>query len=430
MLRSNFMSYKNDPSIKISKKSTEDELILSSDVVFSELNFHKRAALLFPPTNTVKVNESRNLPVKIADSNGKMLPGSISIQPGSGLTPYTTTSYDVLVGLIVLWREAGEPNDLLAASFNQLWMAMGHTSRPGSGEINMLLRELDMLHRNFLSWTSSYLTEDETISDKESYNILSKLDIHEVRDRKTGQLKKGGFSFVFHETSSRNLKGPNTVLPVNSAARNLVKNRTAKAIQPHVETTLTGFIREAYNHKSKAIRPLTISTQTLLEKHLPTLDPKNYQAPSKQERLCNSIAKAFNGIPLSIEGYKIESVALKSSSKSKPSWMVSFSAVKDESYQPPQENEKLGKVNHEVYDLLYDTLGDDNNTAFYTLLSRKYDHTLISRAIGNWKESIANNPDIENIHGYFTETLHRMVHEMGLDWIKNCGADCKYINKK
>lgn len=422
MLHSTFSKTSTKESIDISDntnntdKEAVSEEVLSKEIVFSEINNHKRAPLLFPPPSTVKVGEERSLEFDFIDRDGKKITGSVKIQPASGLTPYTTTSYDVLLGLTVLWRDAGGPSDPLAASFNQLWLAMGHKNRPGSKEIKLMLDQLDILHRNFFAWSHSYITGDERIMDRESYNVLKTLDIHEVRDEKSGRLKKGGFSFTFHETHVTNLRNPQTNIPVNIAARVLIRNQTAKSLHPFVERTLSGFVRDAHKKRSKHINNLTMTTKTLIEKHLTSYDPQNYTAPSKQERLCISLAKGLTDIPLSIEGYKILGEALPSASKSS-SWMVSFSAVRIEDDEPTN-TPKMGKVDYDVYDLLFETLGDENNIGFYTTLARTYDHNLISRAIGLWKESLDQNSDIQNKHAYFTATLRRVVEEAGLKWIK------------
>ena len=394
------------------------EMVVNRDVVFSEINAHKRAELLFPPANSPDLDQPKTYRVAVKTPAG-IKEGSLTIRPAAGLSRFTTYSYDVVLGLGVIWEAENRPTGPIHCSFNRLWTAMEQKNKPSTKDYDRLKEHLDILANTGITWNNSFISADEIVSEQDTYRLLQTCHIKTVKDKRTGKMKSAGFTFEFHKTHLKNIHTGH-VIPVSMKARRMVHNNLAKAILPTIDRTLVGFVIKSLNRSSNHIDEYTKRCSMVLKELLPSLDADYYRPPSKQKQLCQSLAKGLDGIPLSYGGgYVIKAAAIQG----KKEWMINFRAYNT----TPEPESKIPKasrpLNQNVLDLLVDEVGNMNNLGFYKSLARRYSHTVVTRAISEWKDKV-NRGEVKDKDAYFTSCIHRIVHSVGDEWIKDCGDDC------
>ena len=75
--------------------------------------------------------------------------------------------------------------------------------------------------------------------------------------------------------------------------------------------------------------------------------------------------------------------------------------------------------------------GKEENYKLYEVFAKYYSDSMISRALGEYKESAEylKSQQRSSRMKHFTVTMHRIAHDVGRSWIKPCGEDCKYRKK-
>lgn len=400
---------------------------LAISVIYSELNSQRFAENIFPAPNINGLNKIRTIDID-TEVNGEKVSGTITIEPARGTTCYTTLTHDVILGLTRLWKDAGQPKEKLHASFGQLWRAMGnYIHHPSQANIKYMKTELDKLKKNFITFDTCFVTQ-EGIKDTsyEPTNILSELKIRVVENIKTKKIINRGFEFRFAPYYEANLDNNKTVIPANIDGRKYIKNTSAKVIQPMVERFLGKKIR--HNQKMKSKRPIQFSVkcETLIIKRFAGYKWINYKTPSKQKRFLDRLAKAFTGMPLTIEGYQVNSFVSESAQPG--AYKITFAAVHvNETDSNQFSNNQISK---DIVDLLISKVGNKKNHGLYYTYAKHYSYTFIQHVIGIWEEDIKNpSKEIQNKHAWFTELVHIEAHKnSGIKYIVGCkdGKDCKY----
>ena len=396
----------------------------NSDIVLGEMNFHLRASFIFPPATSKNLDDVRSMTIAEYTGDPTAL-GKIIITPPVDGQCYTNKTYDVITALTRIWRDAGEPDDILEASFYQLHKAMNKLRRPAGHDIALYKKELLKCSRNLITWEYDYMVNVEnqrTRSGLKDYRILEHLDIFDERDAKTKKLLKTGFEFKFGVKNIANLTNPSLSLPINMATRLLLRsNDTASSLWPIIENITAGFINDAIKNKTNRFKPLVYSIESIFRK-LPDLE-KSYSTPSSQKRLFSRLAKCYDGLELSIPGYTANAIYLpRANPKNGYKLVITINA--------PEQSVNTFEANphkiQEIVDMLMDFLSNESDLGFYYKIARSYSHNFVQSTIGEVRERYLNQSmdPIDNIHAYFADYIHRKVHNSGLNWIIDCGDKC------
>lgn len=396
------------------KKMKKEKLIRLTDeeivqIIRPEENFERWSNFIFPHHKTKEIRGTRKKSWDVTLSNGLSAEASITIESSSSQKAYTCRTYDVFLALVKIFNDRDMPNEPFYTSLREIAKNMG-VSTSGQWLKNIKI-EIECLYKTTLSWILSYTLEEKHTS-LSSQHILDTYDYYSV----TGKISKEGFKtscrIRFDERIRKNLQEKRTI-PVNWTSRKKITSQVAKVLYNRIDNLL-------------AKHSILERTATNLVNDL-ELSKGRYKYKSQRKELVQKLKQQLNGLILSNLSTII--VEIKETADNKD-WKCIFRTKKRKNITGktslPILNKDSLKREYLISEITKVVGGEDKNRDLYNVFALHYSNNMIFRALGEYKESVNNNPEIKKKQSYFTTTMHIIAHKMGLEWIKPCEITCKY----
>lgn len=384
------------------------------NIVASEANYDRWSNFLFPHTKATGLDKKRSREVTFTTKNGDLITGVIEIRPDVDGRCFTTTTYDVLLALMKLWRNRKMPDDPINVTLREIAREL---DLKVNGRVTaMIADELRRLSRNTITWQFVFRTYDNETKTLEDQRILDTFRYTDKKNRLAGMDYEPFVLVRFSEHIRKNCR-ENVTIPVNLSARKSIRSSVAKCVYSRIDNIL---IKQRKQE----------NTASYIVEHF-ELNKARYKHKSRRRELCEQIAKSLNGVETSRPGIFLKVTATETSNGD--DWKCIFTTNSDEDL-PDQAPKKLRLevVNSEedqqflVQEMSRVVGAERENERLYQRLAMHYSMDHIHRAIGEYRELIQANPAIANKPAYFTSLMHSVAHRLGLEWIKACDANCKY----
>lgn len=406
-------------------KLSDDEI---AEIIRPEKNLERMSSYIFPLPSAFPLREERTLvdPYNQGEElfiNGKKLETKLTITPSVSHDSYTYKSYPVYKAVLAIWSEQGMPDKPFFTSFSAIAKKMG-VSR-GGRYLREIEKELDSLYYTNISWVLCFEGEEPrgTLKNKRILEIFNFNRLNERIDDTNQfdaevELQLGYFLRNQHKAGQTIPVNWTTLKAITSPSIRIIFNQIDSLLAVHSihERKLLGLIEELH------------------------LTASRYKYKSQRKAFADKIKQQLNGKRLS--SLKVLSVQIEETASGED-YKCIFRSVSDDNYKALElkkaSNAKKRKKQKVLPVVNADTsyceylaseiasvAGEaEKNKALYLKYARHYSETLIFRVIGYVKESKnVVGTTIENPGAYFTDNLHRIAHESGLDWITDCGTNC------
>jgi hypothetical protein len=400
------------------KKNEQLTLISESElqeIIRPEENLDRYSDFLFPHPKTPGLNQPRGKEWEVILPNQEVGIASIRVEPSTAHQGYTSRSYDVYLALVRVWEMRGKPTEPFDTSMSEVCKIL---ELPSNGKnLKLIEEEGSRLLKTNISWTLSYKV-DKDLHTVKNQQILDTFDYSSMSERfdKSNKFEKT-CTVKFHRKILDNLLLNNTI-PVNFTTRKSITSPVAKVQYSKVDKIL-------YSSK----RPYSRTAKNLVIDH--NLTPGRYKYLSQRKELVEKIQKSLDGKLLSDMSILSVKITLTAD---ETDWKCIFTS-RTQSKKLAKPKKRLKVVNtdeNEINEIIYQISNivghEKENGKLYKLYATHYSRNLIMRAIGEYKERIQGS-QVENKPGMFTSILHRLVHELKYEWIKDCsknGKTCKY----
>lgn len=384
------------------------------NIVASEANYDRWSNFLFPHTKAKGLDDKRSKEVTFTTKQGDMITGLIEIRPDVGGRCFTTTTYDVLLALMKLWRNRKMPDEPIKVTLREIAREL---DLKVNGRVTaMIADELRRLSRNTITWQFVFRTYDNETTTLEDQRILDTFRYTEKKARLAGMDYEPFVLVRFSEHIRKNCR-ENVTIPVNLSARKSIRSSVAKCVYSRIDNIL---IKQRTQE----------NTASYIVEHF-ELNKSRYKHKSRRRELCEQIAKSLNGVETSRPGIFLQVTVAETSNKD--DWKCIFTTNSDEDLpETATPVLRLEVVNNEAdQQFLIEEMGRvvgavRENERLYQRFAMHYSMDHIHRALGEYRELIERNPNISNKPAYFTSLMHSVAHRLGLEWIKPCDANCKY----
>jgi hypothetical protein len=386
------------------------DLYDSPEVVRGEVNLKRFGNVIFPHYRTKDLDKARSFSFPHVLADGKVSTQKITIQPAVGEKAYTTYTQRVYYALVLLWYERGRPDGSLIFSLRDLARKM-HLSWSGT-VAHRLLRELVCLKKTNISWVLAFEITDGTRETFRYFNILSDLVYETIDERQAGQQFETTCRLVFQERILSNILS-NKVAPVNFTALLSMHSSIAEMFYIRIDSIL-------------AARDFCHWTSLKLLEELNLADVAEYlRNPSKRKGLLQKIAREVNLKPLSSGELILVSVEQTADGKD---WKILCTKTRpSETDIPDRPNLAIVNRDPELIEYLAGEITaavgySNENELFYQKLARHYPREIVFRVLAEFRTERPST--LKNPGGFFADKFHRVAHNAGFEWIKECGLDC------
>ena len=395
---------------EITNTSKQLSLISEDDlqaIIRPEENLEKWSDFLFPHPKTVGLSKPRHVEWEVSLKNGEQGIASIKVEPSTAHHGYTCKTYDIYLALIDIWQKKDKPLDPFNTSMSEICRTL---DLPTNGKnIKTIEEELNRLLKTNISWTLAYKIDKELHTVK-NQQILDTFDYSSMSERFDTSSKFDKTCVIrFHNKILSNLL-INKTIPINFVARKSITSPIAKVLYSKVDKIL-------FSTKRPYSRTATNLVSDL------RLKQDRYKYKSQKKVLLDKLQSSLDGKTLSnmnILHIKVEETA------DKKDWKCVFKSIKNpknESLIPKRYIKVVNTDKDIIDDLIYhitETVGCGNsNKKLYNLFAIHYSSDAIFRAIGEYKERAEQN-NIKTKPAMFTNILHRIIHELNYEWIKDC----------
>ena len=403
----------------------------NTQIVRSEFNLNKHVHFLFPHPDSCDLSEPRTIKLSYNELDSTEQ-SSITISPLAHEKSFSIKTYDVLVAVIKIWENLGKPNPFNKFKCSLRDIAKEMELSDGSNVITDIAKELRRLKVTNINWLKSYTYKDKNNklfarSELKDMNILASITFRsnvESKDKKDFFKDAKQTVIKFGDEIANNLLNKINV-PLNLKVYNsLQKKQYAKIFYIKINTFL--FSKNNYNK-------ITILTGLEIIDLLGATSER-YNKKYERKVFLQRLKQTLHNKQLSLTNYTLY-LDIKET-KDKKDYLLICKAIKTSNDRiiPIVNNDKqtIDYLVRYMVDGISITL-DDSNKKYYTKLAKHYPQELIYRAISGLKEMVnykaTTDEPIINKQAYFTVELHRLAHDSGLLWIKDCGSNCKYKNQ-
>ncbi|MEJ1354863.1 MAG: hypothetical protein RPU39_09260 [Candidatus Sedimenticola sp. (ex Thyasira tokunagai)] len=379
-------------------------------IVRPELNTAKFADFIFPPSHAKGLNKSRTKSFRGLLPNGKEGEMQLIVRPPEGSKSGTQNTNKVMLALYDIWHERHITDGTCTCSLRDI--AERLQIKMNGRVAKMLERELLTLRETILRWNYSWIDEDNNRRKLEPMNILDKFSYEDVvTPNKTFHSR---VVFRFNEDIRRNLAASKTK-PFNLSELLKIKGEIAAVLYTRLDIIL-----------ANRDKPYSRTSKNLFDDLQLSGDKDWYRYPSRRKSKLIPIVKAIHGRKLStgrILLIKLEQTA------DKKDWKI-VAATKGLKGAPVSQKRLLPVVNDsETIMYLGQELGkllDDYDTHknLYERFATHYSYDTIYQAMSEHKAD--GGLQAKSPRRFFTTVLHRLAHQKGKEWIKQCGSHCKY----
>jgi hypothetical protein len=388
---------------------SDDEVV---EIIRPEANLEKWQAFIFPHPKAQNLTEERVMKYPVELPDGRNVEAQIKITPAVGHRCATSSSYDVYLAILSIWDNRGMPDEPFFTSLREIILAMG-LSDTGKN-YSRVLKEIEVLYHTNISWVFSFSGKDKHESGR-NRRILTVFDYETISERadlttKTDQVLK----LQLHDSIRANHRRSNTK-PIIWTERKKLTSSVAKTFLSTIDPIL--YHRERYERTGKG----------LVEDML--LTPGRYKYKSQrlgvlkriQEQVDGALLSCLHTVNINISltadetDYKI--IATRGDSRKR-------AEIKGLPVYPRSKAEQ----DHLLEKIVTAVGTSDFNNKTYRRCVMHYSTNHIDRAIGEFKEAKEHlvGKDAVEKQKYFTAIMHRIAHDLGLEWFKDCGDVCKY----
>lgn len=401
-------------------KKKENQLALISEddlqaIIRPEENLEKWSNFLFPHPKTKGLTEIRGKEWEVTLKNGQIGIASIRVEPSISHQCYTCRTYDVYLALVNIWEREGRPIEPFTTSMAAICKEL---NMPSNGRnIKTIEEELHKLLRNNISWTLSYKI-DKDMHTVKNQQILDTFDYSSMSERFDPSNKFEKSCVIrFHNKILNNLLN-NKTIPVNFAARKTITSPIAKVQYNTVDTILCSTNRQYSRTAINLVEDLYLTKD-------------RYKYISQRKTLVETLKKNLHGKTLSNMNKLHVDIELTAD---KSDWKCIFRSVSTEkklsSDKKPKRKLKIVNtdpdiINGIIYNIEQLVGSSEENKKLYKLYAVHYSENCINRALSEFKERM-HTPGTQSKGAMFSSILHRIIHELKYEWIKDCGEDCKY----
>lgn len=387
----------------------------------------------FPSVTGTNIDfyRTRKFPLVRCNEHGEKVPGTVTIMPAQGTKSYTSKTYDVFLGLIKIWLDAGKPIGKVETTPGAIVDAIGH--KRGGSAYRSVFEELSCLQSTNVAWASDFQMKIEELDEEtgetglvdgisgeyEAWSLLASVTWATPKS-KNGNIKPGEkIKFQFPELIINNILKKD-MNPGNISARMRLGTSLARAVYSRIDSLVVscgGYVEQ--------------SAETLVREHY--LKPEKYKHKSRRRTLCESLQKHIDGSASSMNG-KIIRCEMKETSNGKD-WKLAFRLVDSGDKKNESEKPELPVVNDSdstemLAVFITKKIGHSKkNKAYYRKLARHYSYEHIHASVADALDAAEGDPDADK-GKLFSWFMHKRAHDLNLQWVKKCGDDCALLKSK
>lgn len=404
---------------------------MANKIIRTDLNINKNTGFFFPHLDTYNLSKPRKLKVSYAKDNGTKINGHIKISPLAECESYSIRTYDVLLGLFRVWTELGKPDPFQTwnCSLRDIATAMDLTVSGKS--LKTIALELKTLRTTNIEWYQSFHSKAENGTSLDDINLLIQAKFisknnHDTKDAK--DIDVYGFfknakqvTIQFCKELAGNLINYN--VPLNLSVYNkLGRHQYAKIFYQRMNVILLS---------SNSSKTAKLMAKDIIFNILSVETKKYQQHKSHRKQFLEKLMAVLDNKPLSLTKYYL-SLNIGFDKQKDDYFLICKSNINQSNQYllPIFNNNKtdIKAIAQEIASAINLKL-NNSNINYYQKLAKHYPISLIHRVIGEYKELSDWNKDIKNQGGYFSDTFHRLAHDTGYKWIKDCGTNCRIKNE-
>lgn len=387
---------------KDSRQDPQIHMIPATDealgqLIVAEANYDRWSNFLFPHSKSGDLYGRRKQQWSVTLPNGAEKSARIEIIPAQDEKCYTTKTYDVFLALTEIWKARGMTDQVMEIYLGDIAKVLD--LKENGRVVNMIIEELRCLYDTKVSWVFSFHTSQGKDDTYKNQRVLEVFDYVQKSERNIGRTKTT-CSVRLSEHIRLNIKN-NITIAVNFAARKKIRSSIAKALYSRLDNFLMNNI--IY------VRPALGLIDDL------NITPGRYKYKSQRKILLNKLQKSLNGAELSQTGSYLQ-VKLEETTDKKD-WQCIVTVYN--SANAVLENSGVNAAPK-----------DSNNNSEIEALQlhylNYYSAALIQSVILEWRDTISKNQGIVDQQKYFSSLMHITAHKKGLNWVQECGAQCKF----
>lgn len=386
-----------------------------AEVIRPEANLEKWQSFIFPHPKAAGLADERvhSYDVKLPDERD--VKASISVNPANGKTSTTSRSYDVYLAIVAIWDDRGLPEEPFLTSIREILKMM---TVPLNGKwFRIVEEELERLYTTTFKWRFAF-HGDKKHESVAHQQILETYDYTSFQDRADQSDKFDRVLRIRLDAKLRNNHRNKRTNPILWSERKSITSSIAKVLYGRLDTFL--YRRGTYERRAERLVDDLFLTKS------------RYKYVSQRKILLEKLKQQLDGRWLSTQ--RRLKISIQETSDQKDLKLVCKSInVKEISVHNnlPVVNKNKDHIKYLVDLIIEGVGGDRENYRLYEVFSTYYSEQMIRRALGEYKESseYLKSQDELSRKKHFTVTMHRIAHDVGRSWIKNCKDDCKYRKK-
>ena len=383
------------------------------DIVWPELNVAKWADFIFIPSHANNARDARKKNWKVEDDGTKRF-AHILIEPLSGYSTPTTSTWLVLLALFHLWHERRESDGGVTFSYKEIAQMLGW-KWAGKKTTNDLKMHLKILRFTAFTWRMSFVDDQSRkVEFHDHVNLLrvySAVDWEEKTRSERFDLQNRSH-IRFWEAIERNLHASKTK-PLQLNVLRSLRGEMARQLYMRLDIIMADLERTRYERRS----------ETLFSDDLQSTSERYKKRNIRKTRLLELIEQ--------LDGQR-----LSTGQKLRLRWYPTNDGedyklvATREAYAIPRQKRRLLVVNDQqaveilVSDIAAAIGSLDTHRSLYEQFARHYPHQMILQAISEYKAD--GDEHVKSPRRFFTAIVHRLAHQHKMEWLKACGASCKF----
>lgn len=385
--------------------ATDKEL---GQLIVAEANYDRWSNFLFPHSKSNDLYGRRKKQWSITLPDGAEKSAQIEVIPAQDEKCYTTKTYDVFLAVTEIWKSRGMCDDIMEIHLGDIAKILD--LKENGRVVNMIIEELRCLYDTKVSWVFSFHTSQTKDDTYKNQRVLETFDYVQKTERNIGHTKTT-CSIRLSEHIRLNIRNKVTI-PVNFSARKKIRSSIAKALYSRLDNILIH--NKIYERKALGlIEDLNIT-------------PGRYKYKSQRKILLDKLQKSLDGAEMSRKGLVLR-VAIRETSDG-TDWKCVFRCGNASEVAPNTALLVEEEDNEEVVQrikIIDDVVGNKElHYSEYRRYASCYDAVFLEAVVNQWLEITNRNTGITDKQKYFTNLMHNTVHQKGLDWVEDCGAQC------
>jgi len=390
-------------------KISQDEV---AEVIRPEANFEKFQSFLFPHPKASQLSAVRHLTFDVTLPDGREVEASVTVTPATDDKATTSRSYDVYLALLAIWDERGLPEQPFQTSLREIIIMMKIPLK--GANYKAIEGELQRLYSTTFKWRFSYQDEDkfQSVSNQQ---ILDTYDYTSFQDRANQANKYDKVLTLRLSGRIRDNHRRKRTNPLLWSERKKITAPVVKILYSRLDTFL--YKRSTYERRALALIDDLYLTKS------------RYKYLSQRRILLDKFAKQLDGRWLSTQRRLKVSVETTADEEDVKLVCKSISVKEVKPHNNlPQVHRNAAHIEYLIEGIDEVVGGKSENYKLYQAFAKYYSEQMIRRALGMYKEDRnylqGKSPGKKRAH--FTVLMHRVAHESGRSWIKDCGKDCKH----